>query len=272
MDYDKIEGIIRQAGKMMLEGKDHLEAGQIHHKQGAANFVTDYDTAIQKYLIASFQELLPGASFYGEEDTAGSTREFREGYTFFIDPIDGTTNYLFGYDHSCVSVGIGLNGEIISGYVYDPFRDRLYSAVKGRGSFLDHAPLRIEDRPLSEGIAAFGCARYNDDNTDLQFAVVKELYLRSIAIRSGGSAALDLCRIASGANAAYFEIRLQPYDYAAASLIIKEAGGEIGREDGTPVTLYSPCMVIAGTKKAAEEIRRIVKCLKGSINCSQGIS
>lgn len=259
MEYERIERIVREAGKIMLEGSRNLTNDKIHQKQGAANFVTDYDTAIQIFLIDSFREMALDASFYGEEETEGSSYTIKDGYTFFIDPIDGTTNYLFGYDHSCVSVGIALNGSMVAGFVYHPFRDEMYSAVRGEGSYLNGQRLWIEDQRLTDGIAAFGCAKYNCEQTEIQFAVVKELFLRSTAIRNGGSAAFDLCRIASGANVAYFEILLQPYDYAAASLIIEEAGGVIGQADGSPVSLYHPCMVVAGTKKAAEEIRRIVQ-------------
>ncbi len=259
MDYREIEQIIRKAGAMMLEGSHHLSSSQIHQKQGPANFVTDFDMAIQKYLIDSFRNIVPEASFYGEEQTDGNTCRIEDGYTFVIDPIDGTTNYLYGYDHSCVSVGISLNKTIVAGFVYNPFRDEMYSSVKGQGSFLNQRKLKIGNRSLSEGIAAFGSALYNCDQTEIQFEVIKELFLKSIAIRNGGSAALDLCRIASGANVAYFEILLQPYDYAAASIIIEEAGGGICQPDGSPISLERPCLVIAGTEKAAKEIREIVK-------------
>lgn len=253
----EIEKIIRKAGEIMLEGSGCLSKEAIHEKSGAANYVTDYDIAIQKYLIGEFRKIIPDASFYGEEETEGCSHEAQEGYTFYIDPIDGTTNYLFGYDHSCVSVGVAYNGCIVQGYVYNPFRGELYFAERGKGSYLNDRRLQIENKPLSAGIAAFGCARYNSENA--QFEIVKELFLRSTAIRNGGSAALDLCRIASGANVAYFETLLQPYDYAAASIIIEEAGGVIRQECGEAINLYGPCMIIAGTQKAVEEISGIVR-------------
>ena len=161
-----IEQAIREAGAMMLEGSRHLSSDKIHKKEGTANFVTDYDTAIQRYLISAFQNIIPDASFFGEEETEGSSHEVRDGYTFYIDPIDGTTNYLFGYDFSCVSVGIAFNGTVIAGFVFNPFRDEMYFAVQGQGSYLNGRRLQIEDKPLSEGIAAFGCARYNCDQTE----------------------------------------------------------------------------------------------------------
>ena len=119
--------------------------------------------------------------------------------------------------------------------------------------------LSLSDVPLNEGIAAFGCARYNADCTEEFFQVIRELFQRSLSIRDRGSAALDLCSIASMNNVCYFEIKLQPYDYAAASLIIAEAGGVITQMDGSPITLDGPCSIAAGTGSAHKELLEIVR-------------
>ncbi len=105
---------------------------------------------------------------------------------------------------------------------------------------------------------AFGCARYNDSDTDLLFDVTRQMFLSSLSIRNGGSAALDLCRIASGNNVAYYELKLQPYDYAAASVIIEEAGGRISRVDGGGITLDKPCSIVGGTETAWREVRAMI--------------
>ena len=110
---------------------------------------------------------------------------------------------------------------------------------------------------MEEGIASFGCARYNEANVDILFDTVRVMFQRCLAVRSGGSAALDLCRIAGGSSVIYLELKLQPYDYAAASVIIEEAGGLIAQIDGSPVTLDSPCSILAGTGRAVDEVRRI---------------
>ena len=117
----------------------------------------------------------------------------------------------------------------------------------------------MEDKPVSEGIIAFGCARYNESNVDLLFDVVKELFHSALSIRSGGSAALDLARIAAGSNVAYLELRLNPYDFAAAAIMIQEAGGTVVRMDGSPVTLDAPCSILAGTPAAVEEILDLIR-------------
>ena len=252
--YEQIEEVIRVAGQMILDA--HLEKNNIHQKTSPANFVTDYDVRIQTYLIEKLSGLVPGCGFFGEEETEGNKRTV-EGYTFFIDSIDGTTNFMFDYHNSCVSVGLALDGEMIAGWVFDPYKDCFWSAARCKGAKLNGKQIVIEDKGLSDGIVAFGCARYNDGGVDLMFDVVKELFLQSLTIRNGGSAAIDLCRIASGSNVAYIELLLQPYDYAAASVIIEEAGGLISQVDGKPITLDRGCSIIAGASKAMEEVKAI---------------
>ena len=254
---EEIEALVTEAGRMI---RAHApSAGEIHGKTGQANYVTDMDVAIQRFLMGRLRELYPGCGFYGEEDTEGNDHAFRSGLCFYIDPIDGTTNYIFGYDHSCVSVGAALDGEPVAGFVCDPYTQESYAAVRGEGAFLNGSPLRIPDRPLAEGIVAFGCARYNEADTDALFAISKELYLKSLSLRNGGSAALDLCRIAKGSNVLYLELKLQPYDYAAAGVILEEAGGVIGQTDGSPVTLGAPCSVLAGTRSAVAEAMAVCR-------------
>ncbi len=251
------ESIVREAGEMILKAK--LTVKSVHQKEGIANFVTNFDIEVQKFLIGKFKELLPEASFFGEEDTEGNTKRPTEGYCFYIDPIDGTTNFIFGYQHSCVSVGLAYQGKMVAGLVYDPYTDSMYKAVRGKGSYLNGRRLLITNKSIAEGIAAFGCARYNEGDTDLLFDVVKEVYLHSLSVRNGGSAALDLCRVASGANVVYLELKLQPYDYAAASVIIKEAGGVIRQVDGCEITLDRPCSILAGTTLACGGVEGIIE-------------
>lgn len=257
IDYQGIEALVRKAGEMLRNAKPSKET--IHRKEGLANFCTDFDTEIQRYLIQGLSKILPGAVFFGEEDTEGNQGAGASGeYMFYIDPIDGTTNFMFDYHFSCISVGLAHHGKMKAGFVYDPYMDEMYVGIRGKGSTLNGQRLQMENISVTEGIAAFGCARYNEDKMDILFKTVRELYMRSLCIRSGGSAALDLCRIASGRNAVYLEMKLNPYDFAAASVIIEEAGGMVGQTDGTSITLDQPCSMLAGTKKAVEETRELL--------------
>ena len=251
-----MQDIVHEAGAMLRDA--HLSTSEIHEKEGPANFCTDYDLRIQRFIMARLSKAIPGCSFYGEEDTEGNHASAISPYTFYIDPIDGTTNFMFDYHHSCVSVGVAYAGQLVAGYVYNPYVDELFHAVQGEGAWLNDRRLVMQDKPIKEGIVAFGCARYNDSDTDLLFDVTRQMFLRSLSIRNGGSAALDLCRIASGSNVAYYEFKLQPYDYAAASVIIEEAGGYISRVDGGSITLDRPCSIVGGTETAWREVRAMI--------------
>ena len=106
----------------------HVEQNQINQKSGAANYVTNYDVRIQKFLICELSDILPYAGFYGKEDTVGNEHSVGNGLAYFINPIDGTTNFIFDYHNSCVSVGLGLYDTMIGGWVNNPYTDQMYAA------------------------------------------------------------------------------------------------------------------------------------------------
>lgn len=247
----QITKAVREAGRIIVNAS--LDREKVSSKEGFANFVTTYDVQVQNYLIERLRTILPEAKYFGEEDHLNQSIDAKNGYLFIIDPIDGTTNFIFGYKRSCVSVGLAYCGKVVLGVVYNPYVNDMYCAVHGQGAFVNEKKLVLADRALNQGIAAFGCARYNTDDTDSIFAIAKELYLHSLSLREGGSAALDLCGIAAGQNVLYTELLLQPYDYAAASVIIEEAGGKITQVSGEAITLNKPCSILAGTAKAWQE-------------------
>lgn len=257
IDYKAIEACIKRAGQMVLEA--NTENALVEKKTGDANFCTEYDVKVQNFLIDELSEILPEASFFGEEDTNNNIKDLEKEYIFYIDPIDGTTNFMFNYYHSSVSVGLSQNGKMIAGFVYNPFVDKLYKAIRTQGAFLNDKKIEIKDLSVEEGIVSFGCARYNECDVDVLFETVKALFLKSLSIRSGGSAAIDISRIAEGSNVIYLEYRLQPYDFAAASVIIEEAGGIITRVGGGEISFTEPCSILAGTEKAHAEVMKIAK-------------
>lgn len=255
MIYDEITGIVKQAGDIIKNAHAGDEA--VFRKEGDANFVTKYDKQVQAFLIEHFRKLIPDVHFLAEED--GIQQELGDGYCFIIDPIDGTTNFIKDFHYSCVSVGLALKGKMQYGAVYHPYTGDLYTAVRGEGAKLNGKAIHCSEKGLADNISMFGAARYNSDETDQIFAYAKALYLNSLAVRSGGSAALDLCKVASGASGVYVEMMLQPWDYAAASLIIMEAGGFISTIDGKMITLDRPCSILAAGRKCWKESAQLFK-------------
>lgn len=255
MNYDDIVDIVGKAGNIIRSA--HENEMVVFNKQGDANFVTKYDKEVQSFLIKSLRALFPDANFLAEED--GIQQELGEGYCFIIDPIDGTTNFISDYRYSCISVGLAVNGKMEFGVVYNPYLDEMYTAVKGEGAQKNGSEIHVREAGLEGSLASFGAARYNTEDADKVFEFAKMLYLNSQAIRTGGSAALDLCRVADGSTGVYFEMKLQPWDYAAASLILAEAGGFISTMEGQLITLDQPCSILAGNRQCWKETFKLFR-------------
>lgn len=246
---DTIRSIVRKAGQIMLDAG--LTEGDITAKAGHANYVTRYDVAVQEFLFRELGKAFPDASFLGEE--GDGNRTVGEGYTFVIDPIDGTSNFICDYQMSAVSVGLALNGEVILGVVYNPFREEMYWAEKGKGAFLNGRLLQIAERGLKEGLVCFGTSPYNPEQAERTFTAMRTLLPLSMDLRRQGSAALDICYLAVNRNVLFFECILSPWDYAAASCILREAGGVLMTMEGNPADLNVKSSILAGTKTAVEE-------------------
>lgn len=252
--YEQMIEVVKDAGNIIRSAS--LDDSGIYDKEGFSNFVTRYDKEVQEYLISHFRRLLPDAHYLAEEE--GMQQSLGDGYCFIIDPIDGTTNFIFDYKHSCISVGLAFEGRMVFGIVHQPYLDETYVAIEREGAWLNEKRIHCSEKGLEENLVAFGCARYNSDDTDKIFDYAKTLYLHSLGIRNGGSSTLDICRVASGRNGLYLELMLQPWDYAAASLILIEAGGLITQIDGEAITLDAPCPILAGSQKCHEEtLKRI---------------
>lgn len=243
---ETIVSIIRQAGALLLSA--HAKERDISSKEGKANFVTKYDIAVQHFLQQRLQEAFPSAAFLGEE--GGASQLKKSGDTFIVDPIDGTTNFITDYRHSSISIGLARDGQMYAGAVYNPYLDEVFSAKKGEGAFLNGARICCGNHPLCEGTVGFGTSPYHPDLCDATFDLLKALYRASLDIRRSGSAALDICYAAAGRTALFFEMVLEPWDYAAASIIAAEAGGLCTQLDGSPITLEKGCSILAGNPAA----------------------
>lgn len=232
---------IRNAGAVILNAD--RAAVSVDEKSGHANFVTTYDKKVQEMLKESFARIMPEAVFVGEEEDIHSSIE--KGYAFIVDPIDGTTNFIKDYKTSCISVGLLKDGEQFFGAVYNPYLDEMFTAVKGRGAFLNGCPIHVSNNSLENGIVLFGTAPYYEELSKKSFEVVYEYFNKALDVRRSGSAAIDLCNIAAGRAELYFELRLSPWDYAAGSLIVTEAGGRVTTFEGGPLLFDRPISVKA---------------------------
>lgn len=232
---------VRACGTIILNA-DRTKSG-IDEKAGHANFVTAYDKKVQSELQKRLLEILPEAVFVGEEEDVHAS--VKDGYAFIVDPIDGTTNFIKDYHASAISVGLIKDAKRYMGVVYNPYLDEVYTAVKGKGAFLNGSPIQVSRQPLENGIVIFGTATYYEEYAKATFDMAYENYCKALDVRRSGSAALDLCNVAAGRAELFFELRLCPWDYAAGSLIVEEAGGVVTTIDGGELPLNEGCGVLA---------------------------
>ena len=244
----KITEIVKEAGKIILSA--HNQENTITAKEGKKNFVTKYDVAVQEFLFKELGKAFPDAQFIGEE---GENDFSTDGLRFIIDPIDGTTNFMQDYRCSCISVALCNGNDVVAGVVYNPYTDELFSAEKGKGAYLNGDRISVSERPLSDGLALFGTSPYHPENTDETFSLLRKVFDFSRDIRRSGSAAYDICMIACGRCEVFFEKSLQPWDIAAGTLILKEAGGIALNYQGRDINFSTPNDVVFANPKAYKE-------------------
>lgn len=250
---DQIAAIVRQAGEIVLSAHDI--AAHTHEKSSAADLVTEYDLAVENFLKEKLPPLVPGSLFFGEEEAENADPS--RGWVFIVDPIDGTTNFVRGLRQSAVSVALAHDGAVEYGVVLDPYKDELFSARRGGGAFLNGAPIHVSDRPLDQGIFGMGTAIYRRDYLEPTMRLTEQLFRRSCDFRRLGAAALDLCAVACGRTELFFEYSLCPWDHAAGSLIITEAGGYICTLEGGPLSLTDRCSVWASNRVNSELLKEL---------------
>ena len=230
---DQLIAVVRRAGDMIRDAHD-IEK-DTHEKNGAADLVTKYDVAVQAFLQRELLALVPEADFLGEE---GEHETLDKPWVFVVDPIDGTTNFVRHMHHSNIAVALVHEGCVAYGVVYNPFTEEMFAARRGGGAFLNGRPIHVSDRDMSHAITLCGSTIYDRRFTDRSFSLMRRLYDLGLDFRRFGSAELDVCYVACGRAEVFFECRLSPWDYAAGSLILTEAGGKITRLDGSPIDPY----------------------------------
>ena len=231
----------------------HKEGIPQTKQKGDRNFVTVYDTKVQEFIQKELKKLYPEVYFIGEEADVNTNNPY-ECKCFICDPIDGTANFRRSYKHSGISLAYIEYGQVIMGVVLQPYTNDLFYAEKGKGSFLNGEQIFVSNAGLNESMLSFGTSPYYPELSKKTIDLISKLMPIVEDIRRTGAAAPDLSYIANGRNDVFFELMLSPWDFAAASLIIEEAGGIITDDKGNKPSLDKPTPIIAGNKKAYKEL------------------
>jgi myo-inositol-1(or 4)-monophosphatase len=242
----------RNAGEIIVRSMNRLESLQITSK-GRNDFVTEVDQAAEREIIGHIRKLYPRHSFLGEESGYTDGGDGGE-TTWIIDPLDGTTNFLHGFPQFSVSIACQIRGKLEHAVIYDPLRQEIFTASRGGGARLDNHRIRVsKQRGLDGALVATGFPyRSNVQHMDAYIAMMRAVMENTAGIRRPGSAALDLAYVAAGRVDAFWEIGLKPWDTAAGTLLIIEAGGHVGTLTGGPYTQNGN--IIAGSPKAYEAL------------------
>ncbi len=238
----QIIDIVKEAAGLM-----QTDAFEISEKEGFANIVTSSDVAVQDFLCGRLKELMPDSGFLCEEEDMWDTSHE---YTWIIDPIDGTANYSRGIAQCAICVGLKHNEDMAMGVVYIPMTGEMFYAEQGKGAFLNGRQIHVSERPFENSLLCTALPVYHKEYAQMCSDIIVEAFGRCNDIRRFGACAPELCYLAMGRCELYFEYLLSPWDYAAASLIVTEAGGTITATDGSPVKLTQKGGVIAANNAA----------------------
>jgi len=221
----------RAAGAIINRAALDVESVRISQKQ-VNDFVTEVDHAAEKTIIETLLGAYPGHGILAEE--SGSEHGAKDSeFVWIIDPLDGTTNFIHGFPVYCVSIALAVKGKVEQAVIYDPSRNDLFTATRGRGAYMNDRRLRVSKRiRLAECLISTGFPFRPGDNLPDYMAMMGEVMKRTAGLRRPGAAALDLAYVAAGFTDGFFESGLQPWDVAAGSLLVTEAGGLVGNFTG----------------------------------------
>lgn len=250
MDYKKIIDLVKNAGKFVFDKDLKSDVSM----KGAADFVTAVDLKISNYIKEELRVLTPEIGFMSEEEETELSAK-----RWILDPIDGTTNLVYNYNMSSVSLAY-FNGEFVEfGVIYNPYNGDLFTAKAGEGAYLNGEKLdTAPDRELKSCIIEFGAGSTKKQFTDESFTIAREVFRNCLDIRRICSSALAIAYVASGKLNGYFERSIKPWDYAAATLLLKECGCICSDWNGAPIQYEKPSSFVCGTPKAYNLILDVI--------------
>jgi len=243
----------RKAGSIINRASLELEQIRVASKQ-TNDFVTEVDHAAEQAIIATLREAYPDHAILAEESGASGDSE----YVWIIDPLDGTTNFLHGFPQYAVSIGLQHRGQMAQAVVYDVVHNELFTATRGRGAFVNDRRIRVSSRPmLRDARIGTGFPYREFSRIDRYVELFKAFAQGSAGLRRPGAASLDLAYVAAGRLDGFFEMGLAPWDMAAGSLLVLEAGGLVGDFKGDEGYLEGGDIVCGNPKVFAQMIATI---------------
>jgi myo-inositol-1(or 4)-monophosphatase len=238
----------RRAGDLIVKSLSRLDSLKVDSK-GRNDFVTDIDRKAEADIIATIRRSYPQHAILAEESGRSGEDEFR----WIIDPLDGTTNFLHGFPTFAVSIAVEHRGRLQHGVVYDPMRQEFFTASRGDGAQLEGKKIRVSaQRTLEGSLIGTGFPFRAEANVDEYLAILKVIMSTAAGIRRPGAASLDLAYVAAGRIDGFWEFGLSPWDTAAGTLLIQEAGGRVGTPAGAEYALGSN--IVAGNPKVYEAL------------------
>jgi myo-inositol-1(or 4)-monophosphatase len=243
----------RRAGSVINRATRNLDI--VASKEKAANdYVSEVDQEAEQTIIRTLLEAYPEHSILAEESGASGRSE----YQWIIDPLDGTTNFLHGFPQYAVSIALSHRGIVSQAVIYDPSRNDLFTATRGRGAYLNETRLRVSKRAgLKNSLIGTGFPFRQFEHIDAYLAMFRAMTQNTAGVRRPGAAALDLAYVAAGRLDGFWELGLSPWDMAAGSLLITEAGGLVGDLEGNEHYMTSG-NIVAGTPKVFGELLRLI--------------
>ena len=252
-----IEPIAREAGELLM---GYFARRVPIEDKGDADLVTAADRASEALIVDRLQARFPRHDVMGEE---GARRETGSDYKWYVDPLDGTTNFAHGFPVFCISMGLEHKGRLIAGVVYDPTRGEMFAAEKGSGAWLNQRRLHVSKTArVPESLLATGFPSHKrHENPNIHF--YHQITLRTHGVRRAGSAALDLASVASGRFDGFWEFNLNPWDLAAGVLLVEEAGGQVTGFFGQPFRLQDRDVVATNGLIHADLLREFKEIFDG---------
>ncbi|HQN64293.1 MAG TPA: inositol monophosphatase family protein [Methylophilus sp.] len=244
----------REAGRIINRASQ--DVGSLNVRSKSVNdFVSEVDQAAEQVIIDILKDAYPDHGFLGEE--SGKTNQDAENI-WIIDPLDGTTNFLHNFPCYCVSIALQQKGVLTQAVIYDPVRNDLFTATKGRGAFLNDKRIRVTNRSkLQDSLISTGFPFRDFTHLDTYMGMLKDMIQKTRGIRRPGSAALDLAYVAAGWTDGFFEINLSTWDIAAGGLLVQEAGGIVGDFEGNESWLATGNIVAGNPKVFAQMLQTL---------------